>query len=518
MDREINLESIRALEKQIGEHEGNEKAVIQLKRSRNSLLNISILLPPEILGSIFHWNVIPSGDFAGLEKGSYNFLLVCHHWFEVASRTPELWSFWGNSIEDWTHRHTRCGSGPVDVALNWNNELGDELRDALRDCAARGVIRRICLRSAGGALISSIISAIVIEGEGAWSNSMESFKVMNYGWSLVDISAFFSRYHLPKLRSLCLFGCRISSWGLLKSQTTALTTLSLTVSELSPVPTPSQLLSILSFSPLLRDLALIQIPGSDVIGSDAPTIRVQLRHLRQLFLSGNFRGVFTLLNLLEVPDKIDSQQVDLHGCSLSCLSQTLGPYFGDRVQRRDRVPGVGIGLLVEHSQSTFHLRAGDTRVGHDPAKMIWFAEISAVAGAPLEDEEADRLCFDLIAHVQREQVTSLRTNLRIPRWEELCVEMRNLTHLHLLNIDLSTWFAELGVHKPQAPNELLRGLKHIEVTGPLPSGDWSPLTKFLSHRAAIGNRISSLKVRDHPHMNKDVVASIERTVDIFECG
>ena len=87
MGREIHLDSILALEKEIEEH---EKAIIKLKRTRNSLLNVSTLLPPEILGKIFRWSVVRAGDFDGLPKGSYNFLLVCHHWFEVASRAPEL--------------------------------------------------------------------------------------------------------------------------------------------------------------------------------------------------------------------------------------------------------------------------------------------------------------------------------------------------------------------------------------------------------------------------------------------
>ena len=75
------------LEKQIEEH---EKATIQLKRARNSLLNVLALLPPEILGRIFHYNVILDGDFDWPSEGSYTFLLVCRHWFEVTSRTPEL--------------------------------------------------------------------------------------------------------------------------------------------------------------------------------------------------------------------------------------------------------------------------------------------------------------------------------------------------------------------------------------------------------------------------------------------
>jgi hypothetical protein len=130
MDREINLDSIQALEKQIQEH---EEIIIQLKRTRNSLLNVSTLLPPEVLGNIFRWNVTPDGDFDGLSKGSYNFLLVCHHWFEVASRTPELWCSWGNTIRDWSQRHALRRTAPLDLVLAGytNHDLDDQLRDAL---------------------------------------------------------------------------------------------------------------------------------------------------------------------------------------------------------------------------------------------------------------------------------------------------------------------------------------------------------------------------------------------------
>jgi hypothetical protein len=46
MDREINLDSILALDAEI----------IRLKRTRNSLLNIA-RIPPEILGHIFRFNI-----------------------------------------------------------------------------------------------------------------------------------------------------------------------------------------------------------------------------------------------------------------------------------------------------------------------------------------------------------------------------------------------------------------------------------------------------------------------------
>jgi len=102
MGPEINIDSILALEKQIEEGLGD---VIQLKRSRNSLLNISTRVPPELLGQVFRWNAIPAGDCGEVRRGSYNFLLVCHHWFEVASGTPELWAYWGNTLDLWSQRY-----------------------------------------------------------------------------------------------------------------------------------------------------------------------------------------------------------------------------------------------------------------------------------------------------------------------------------------------------------------------------------------------------------------------------
>ena len=50
MGHETNIDSIQALDKQIEEGKGD---IIKLKRVRNSFLNISTRVPPEILGHIF---------------------------------------------------------------------------------------------------------------------------------------------------------------------------------------------------------------------------------------------------------------------------------------------------------------------------------------------------------------------------------------------------------------------------------------------------------------------------------
>ena len=117
MSNEINTKSILDLDKQIM---GQETSIIKPKRTRNSLLNVS-RIPAEILGGIFLWNTVSWGTFGALEKRSHNFLLVCHHWFEVASSTPELWGFWGNNLEDWKKHNLRYPTAPLDLVLDGEN-------------------------------------------------------------------------------------------------------------------------------------------------------------------------------------------------------------------------------------------------------------------------------------------------------------------------------------------------------------------------------------------------------------
>ena len=170
MGYEVNIHLIRALEKQIAEGKGD---TIKLKRARNSLLNISTSVPPEILGHIFvlcigrerSHSLHSESLFYGLRKGSYNFLLICHHWFEVASRTPELWSFWGNTLEDWNKRYRHSGAAPLDLVLDgWRygsaDGLSGPLQDTLRDRATRDMIREIHIRSSNFGLLGSIISSL----------------------------------------------------------------------------------------------------------------------------------------------------------------------------------------------------------------------------------------------------------------------------------------------------------------------------------------------------------------------
>ena len=192
--------------------------------------------------------------------------------------------------------------------------LDDELRSALQGCATRDAIRRVHLLSGSSQLLNSIIFSIVTKGEGTRLNSVESFALHNYGGSIVDVSLFFSRYRLPKLKCLHLHGCRVSPWNLVGLQPTNLTSLSLVTSELLPTQALTQLLGILSFNSLLQDLLLSLTWALHIVDSETSS-PVPLPHLRKLNLSDDSFHAFELLNQLEFPDKMDSIDLALHGCS-----------------------------------------------------------------------------------------------------------------------------------------------------------------------------------------------------------
>ena len=194
MGHEMNIDRIHDLEEQIEKSAGD---TIELKKTRNSLLNISVLVPPEILGSVFRWNVTPDDGLPpidGFQKGTYSFLLVCHHWFEVASHTPELWSYWGNTPEKWLRLHKRSGAAPVDLVLNeyymsvWKTPFDGPLRDALRDRAAHDGIRSLHLESENEPFITSVISALIPDDEDIRHSSIESISLRRG-----DISELFAR-------------------------------------------------------------------------------------------------------------------------------------------------------------------------------------------------------------------------------------------------------------------------------------------------------------------------------------
>ena len=212
---------------------------------------------------------------------------------------------------------------------------------------------------------------------------------------------------------------------------------------------------------------------------------------------------------------MDDLHLSLQECSPSDLLQTLGPYLGTRIRRR---PPGGLRLSVCRNRGWFLILVGD--YCKDGSTWKDSLSVDGTMSVVLGEAEADKLCFDIIAHIPQEEVIELTMPLRILRSEELCVNMRNVTHLHLEDLDLSRWFVEPDTRESHIFKDLLPGLRYISITRCRLSGDdWSPLTNFLTHRAAVGNRISTLDLGYYPYMEEGVIESIRRAVDVLEsCG
>ena len=512
MGPEINVDSILVLEKQISEGTGD---VIKLKRARNSLLNISTRVPPEILGYIFRWNVIPSSPYGGLQKGSYNFLLVCHHWFQVASCTPELWSSWGNKLEQWSLRCKRSGTAPVDLTLNEyrdsNLSFDGTILDVLRGRAVRDSIRSIHLDIWDTDLLRSIIASLTLDGEDIRYSSIESVMLENPD---LDISNFLVRYRFPKLWRLHLTtNIKTPTWGHLKLYATALTTLSLAIEGASPILTTPELFSILASFPMLQDLSLrgATIPRDT---SDGSTLRVHLHYLKRLDLTGDCRRVFQLLRRLEYPDRLDVS-LRLRECEPEGISEFFEPYLQDRIRRDDRFKGrLGTQVKSMFGSISFGVDFVDEFDILADSKLIESGHTSMTFITQFRDTlpqgAKERYFINLIALVPREHLVYLTWISPVdPRG--LLFTMPNLERLYLMLSVVSDMFLQPD---SLAHTKLFPSLRHLSMMYfDLQNGDWGSLLKSLAHLTSGGQAIS-LRLFGYPPIPPAVMEEIESLVEL----
>jgi len=520
MGHEINIDSIMVLDKRIEEITAE---LAQLKRSRNSLLNVA-RIPPDILGHIFHLNVMPEpgdGYFPKLQKGSYNFILVCHRWFRVARNTPALWSFWGNELKDWKRRHLLSGvSAPVDLVLDvfthGGESLDEILRNVLRDRAARDVIRKVHIRcqSIEESTATAIISLLTPEDEGIRHSSMESIAL-----SGVDVSDFFARHCFPKLRDLYLFGnFKVSCWDHLKSATAALTDLCIDQNTIRPtvVPTTSQILSLLASNPNIRFLALRRLIVSDDSGNDSKFL-VPLRRLERLCLIGTFHDIFPILHRLELPKRIESASLEFYNCKFEEAYEIIGPYIRNYLQRdprfRNRLEISTLYSSYSTSISTIAVAAEYWGPNLPPQVDSPCAAFKIGLSRRVPSNLRRKLNIKILALLPLESIVSFKTNLRAT--EEVLVVVPNLEVLHLVGPGVSNGFLLPDPDGPNAHKKLLPHLRWLKLEDPKAlDGDWNPLITYLTHQTSDGQTVS-LDVFDEIHICPEMVEQIDDLVEEF---
>ena len=518
MDRETNIDLIRALDKQIEEGDGD---IIKLKRDRNSLLNISTRIPPETLGHIFAQNLVRESHspFEGLQKGSYNFLLVCHHWFEVASRSPELWSFWGNTLQDWKKRHHRSGAIPLDLVLYGDKcdpgvPFDASLQSAVRSRVTQDAICQVHLSSNNGDTLNAIISSLTPNDEGGQNDNIESIIWKYDGSTAVDASNFFARSSLSRLRSLDLYGnFGISSWGRLASRVTLLTTLSLDLSLSSPSPTlaAAQLFSILASNPNLREFILSDatLPSD----ADRSAFKLPLRHLKTLSLTGGFRHLFGLLRQLVLPEALDEIDLYVSDPTVEEFSQTIGPYIRDYFRRNSRFQArLGIHSCSSHNFTSIMVHTWES------ALVYGLPRVSLMVNANLLPPSVIELSLvNLIAPTPLEHVRSFHAGPGTKLPEELFFMMPNIEALHISDTVLSEGFLLPNPDGPHANTKLLPSLRSLRLDNVsfMDDDDWGYLTTYLAHQTSDNQVISLEVIGDFPYVCPEAVDKINGLVEKF---
>lgn len=314
---EVNARAIRNLDVEIQHHGKN---IVHLKRLRNSLLNVSLYLAPEILGHVFWWKVLsgvnPSGRISG---GTFNFLLVCRYWFDVATSTPSLWAFWGTSLRECVAFHRYSGAVPLYLNLA-DIDSDREVRSAsgvLQDRSVQGRIRHLHIHTSPKTL-AKILSLMSTPKQPTVRSRIKSLTFMIEGpWNaerdeeFPDITSFLNARSLPELRFLRLRGCDLG-WNSLILQTSRLTHLFVHTHEGFTKPSVLQLVALFA-----RNNALEEIDLSIEIAStpDDPLLDIStstfLPHLRRLTIHGSTTGHTRLLNRLTFSNALKQVNVDL---------------------------------------------------------------------------------------------------------------------------------------------------------------------------------------------------------------
>jgi hypothetical protein len=353
------------------------------------------------------------------------------------------------------------------------------------------------------------------EDEGVQRRSIESIDLRHpRGANPLDISEFFTRIHLPRLRSLLLRGPLIlSSWDHLAQQTTVLTTLSLRIHATpSSPPTTSHIFSILISNPGLEVLSL----NGTVIPEDydkRSVSRATLQHLKKLQLGCELRYVVRILDRLVFPYPLNSLEVIASNSAVGSVSQTLGSfarlYFQSNRFLWDRIK------LEAHVSCTLFGTRVESEQGADGIDRL-LANFMVIPAVLTLQDIMQNLCRDFISPVPQERVCHLRTSFPPAEFEDLLINMSKIETLEVVDVELSEGFLQPNPDGPHSKSILLPSLRSLHLTRvSLTDRNWDPLVAFLRHQTSVGQPISLSVLGTGRHMCLGVAKEIRDLVEGF---
>ena len=234
-----------------------------------------------------------------------------------------------------------------------------------------------------------------------------------------------------------------------------------------------------------------------------------LLHLKKLEFCGYSRNVFWLFYHLDYPAYRVHPILDLLDRTVKDISETIGSYIRDYLQRRGRSRGLGLYLYSDnHTRFAVDDVGGTDYPTHWPAKIDVFVDISIWPNPSIPKDLLRDASLDLTAEVPKEEVLYLHSSGHPIPTEGLFSRSPSIRVLHFTGTSLCAAFSN---QTPTRDEGIPSSLKHLIVEHTVVC-DWSPLMAFLAHHTACGNKLNTLKIISPGEMLLEVKESIRGLV------
>ncbi|KAG9016270.1 hypothetical protein FRB90_003560 [Tulasnella sp. 427] len=365
--------------------------MISAARRRRNVAAFIHQLPQEVFVTILS-HLYAAYTLDGLEHRMVNLMTINHTWRDVIINSPQLWTVIRSDYPLEFAKLVLERSKARPLSLMWdtsashhldkNSEDYDDLLELVKQHAERFCSMKVAVGRASASILwrlshrhSPLLDDLHIHG-----SPVDSEPYAFGHW--------FSLWHSPPLKDLTLHSAALSSWGFLRSSELR----SLDISRPTRMPSISEILRILSNSPLLGQLSLRNFSASTHTEfgvneeEDADVQIIELPWLRKLHIE-SLRSPYCSSILSRIrPALCDSVRV-LESAD-SSLEAELWLGNGDAMAallqlRKPVVPGKDnnceVSVLVDDSQVTIVNNLARTKYSSVQDKSVFIFRVSAPA-------------------------------------------------------------------------------------------------------------------------------------------